>query len=153
MGKIFYFIHVILALVGCATSECSQDTTDEKAEAVMVMTSKEYVDNNIFIDVDCEALSAQLKNNEDGRAIENNREDFEMMKAALYRFYRRVYVADNKYVCSAKSSSEINVSQRLYDFMAEGLEKMNENWIELHQKGYSYNLQGPSEKYLESLLR
>ena len=110
---------------------------------------KSLVENNNYLDVDVDRLSQSICSRS-GNSIDTTA--MGKMRAALYRFYSRVKVADGKYVCDLKNAEEINISERLYEAILNNLNEMN-TWVEQSKaSGKEVMIQEVDEAYLNSLL-
>ena len=99
---------------------------------------KSLVENNNYLDVDVDRLSQSICSRS-GNSIDTTA--MGKMRAALYRFYSRVKVAE-----------EINISERLYEAILNNLNEMN-TWVEQSKaSGKEVMIQEVDEAYLNSLL-
>ena len=146
------FAVMVLLLGGC------QSAATEKAfpEGMVQMTSlvkadtsiiRQLVSQNVHIDFDIKELSNRVMANEIGA------EEMAKARVAIHRFYSHVSIVDGRYVCSLKSASEINISERVFDGMLDNLNELNEFADKCRKKGEKYTMGQITEDYLNSLLR
>ena len=145
MNKLYFSI--IGMIIFCFLFGCNQENKPvmplESVLSIPVNTVqvKSLVENNNYLDVDVDRLSQSICSRS-GNSIDTTA--MGKMRAALYRFYSRVKMADGKYVCDLKNAEEINISERLYE--------MN-TWIEQSKaSGKEVMIQEVDEAYLNSLL-
>lgn len=151
---------LLLAMTACTSMSESSSVSSagipsetELAESLPVVKAKELVDNNTYIDVDPEWFDNQARLSPNTAHLEHPRE-FEMLRAATYRFYSRISLLDGKLVCSAKKASDINVSERVFNYMNDNFNETNRIEEEgLKNLGKEYTPILPPAAYLEALLK
>ena len=153
MNKLYFSI--IGMIIFCFLFGCNQENKPvmplESVLSIPVNTVqvKSLVENNNYLYVDVDRLSQSICSRS-GNSIDTTA--MGKMRAALYRFYSRVKMADGKYVCDLKNAEEINISERLYEAILNNLNEMN-TWIEQSKaSGKEVMIQEVDEAYLNSLL-
>lgn len=111
-----------------------------------------YIMDNRFIDVDIMDVSYKLMDS-DTKSDNLDEDELAQAKAAIYRFYTHVKVENGYYVCTIKDAKEINVSQKTFVGLLEGINILNEGIDKARQDGLPVELREPSEEYLNSLLQ
>lgn len=141
MKSSYYLSLLFTVLFFCS---CSQENKSEE-QTPTTMTAKEYVENNVYIDVKDfgETLTPARKNDPERVA---------QMKAANYRFYSHVKIIDNQYVCDLTSADQINVSPAMFSKMIDSLKSANEEIRKSEAEGRKVELGPLGEEYLNSLL-
>lgn len=140
---------LLLLLIGC-TSESESVLQKIKETETPKGLVENYLDKNIFIDVDVNAI-VQNSINPTSRSF--SEDDMAKMKAAIFRFYKNVSVEDGYYVCSISNASDINVSQEVYMALLNNLQDLNNLIKQAQDNGDILNIQIPDSAYFESLLR
>lgn len=111
-----------------------------------------YVKENRFIDVDIMDVSNKLMDI-DTKSGTLNEDELAQAKAAIFRFYSHVTIEDGYYICTIKSAEGINVSQKTFDELLNGLRILNKGVEKAKQDGLPVKLREPSKEYLNSLLQ
>lgn len=150
--KLLSVIAITLLFAGCK----SDDNADSMLENVKaVKTPKElvkaYVDNNTYIDIDIPSVAYGIAN-PSSSSVKIGEDDVAKAKAAIYRFYKNVSVADGYFICSIQSGSDINVSDNVFTALSDNLNEMNSFIRKAKAKGETVNIFEPDENYLNSLL-
>lgn len=134
----------LLAILSLIVSSCASDNK-ESSQAPAPLSAKEYVENNVYIDVkDFGETLTQARKNDPERVAQ--------MKAANYRFYSHVKIIDNQYVCDLTSADQINVSPAMFSKMIDSLKSANEEIRKSEAEGRKVELGPLGEEYLNSLL-
>ena len=142
-------IFIYMAFVSLIFSSCMKGNQETRIFAEgNVNSTKEYIENNIYIDDNIETLINNFKNPE---AL--NSENTAKMKAAVYRFYKNVSVENGLYVCNISKGEDINVSQEIFNALSSNLQEMNHLIQEAKEKGETIVISEPDEEYLNSLLK
>ena len=164
----FIALLALLFITSCASHEeltssatSSIVNTDmPKPLSTPVMKAKAIVDNNTYIDVDMQALNKIL-----GDYIRENGlpkyditadlypEEYEMSRAAMYRYYSKLVIEDGLLVCTAKSAEELNMSERTFKFMDDNIKRMQKQCIDAREQGLEVDLQPVTANYLNGLIR
>lgn len=140
--KFSYYLSLLFTVLFFCS--CSQENKSE-SQTPAPLTAKEYVENNVYIDVKDfgETLTSARKNDPERVA---------QMKAANYRFYSHVKVVDNQYVCDLTSADQINLSPAMFTKMLNALKSTNEEIRKSEAEGRKVELGPLGEEYLNSLL-
>lgn len=134
-------VGTMLALTACSSDNKNESQTNQPE----TLTAKDYVDNNIYIDVKDygEPLTPERKDDPERTA---------QMKAANYRFFSHVTIVDNQYVCDLTSADQINISPAMFAKMMENMKQCNADVRAKEAEGRKIELGPLGEDYLNSLL-
>lgn len=145
-------VTAMLALVvGCTNSqgyyleEMLQVETEEGAV-------KKIIDENSFIDFDISNLNDKF-NKPTTQLDEEDKNEIALIKAAVYRFYSHVNVVEGKYVHSLNNPNQINMSERVFNFIDTDIEHLNSFVDEARKKGDEVVIVEIDDTYLNSLLK
>lgn len=152
MTRIILLLSILIASVSCNSSNNRSKLLEEREQNGNKV--EQYADVDGFIDVDILEISKRLTDPAT-KSGNMNLEDEEMaqVKAAIYRFYSHVKVENGYYVCTIKDAKEINVSQKTFDGLLEGIKILNKDIDKAKHDGLPVELSEPSEEYLNSLLQ
>lgn len=152
MTRIILLLSILIASVSCNSSNNRSKLLEEREQNGNKV--EQYADVDGFIDVDIHEISKRLTDPATKSGNMNLDEDeLAQVKAAIYRFYSHVKVENGYYVCTIKDAKEINVSQKTFDGLLEGINILNEGIDKARQDGLPVELREPSEEYLNSLLQ
>lgn len=140
---------VLMVVSGCSSNGAK--TTVVSEDNTSTTSVKEYVENNVFIDVDVKELVNTLSNPEINSSV--NEVDLAKMKAAVYRFYSNVKIKDGYYVCNVPDGAAINISEAVFTALKENLDEMNSALKEAKENGHEVKISEPDSVYLNSLLQ
>lgn len=129
-------------------------------------SSRTIEKDNMYIDVDFdfvgEALNKHVRENRDKmlsdpqiafRAImKEYPQEFEMSRAAWHRFFSNGKIVDHVWECSAKTASELNMSERAFNFMANSMKEMREKLEEDKAEGGIIHDMPVTQGYLDGLI-
>lgn len=141
-------------LSGCGDNMKKFTVTHEADSEVRdIPSARTYMDNNTYIDIDVDALSERIiSGGGTAQADSEAAEEMAMMRAALYRFYSHVELEGDRYVLSAKTAEELNVSQRVFDALRANMEEVNAQIKAANEAGEAAAPQEITDDYLEGLL-
>lgn len=140
---------VLIVVSGCSNNGAKATVASE--DNTSTTSVKEYVENNLFIDVDVKDLVNTLSNPEINSSV--NEVDLAKMKAAVYRFYSNVKIKDGYYVCNVPDGAAINISEAVFTALKENLDEMNSALKEAKENGHEVKISEPDSVYLNSLLQ
>lgn len=169
MNKFFLSVLVLILLASCSSNVDTLNdssgiiSSDSDAETMLLtpmMTAKDMVDNNTYIDVDIEAFDKVVRDNFDPQKPETSLiamklypEEYAMIRAARYRYGKTISVVDGYWVSSAEKGSDLNISERTFKFMHDNTESINAEVKRLRDNGEDVSLPEYSKSYLEVLLK
>ena len=134
-----------LLLGGCASSSTNNEVEVKKEKAI---TAREYIENNIFIDMDFEEMGAAT------RSASESAFDEAKFNAALYRFYKHVERMDNGIdVCNLKNGAEINMSEDLFLAVRNDMESFNDSKRKQIKDGIKAINPPFDDEYFKNLLK
>lgn len=109
---------MLFFLVGCINFSTDSDLEVKKDK---INTAREYIENNIFIDMNFDKMGATT------RSATESVSDEAKFKAALYRFYKNVETIEGGIdICKLKNGAEINISEDLFLALRSDMESFNE---------------------------
>lgn len=146
------------------TVSISEATTDN--QPIKYFSSRTIERDNMYIDVDFdfvgEVINKHVRENRDKmlsdpqiafRAImKEYPQEFEMSRAAWHRFFSNGKIVDHVWECSAKTASELNMSERAFNFMANNMKEMREKLEVDKAEGGIIHDMSVTQGYLDSLL-
>lgn len=112
--------------------------------------TKQLVANNAYLDVDIEKLNKELI---DRMKNKYQKPELAKARAVLYRFYSHVHLEGDQYVCSLKSAEEINVSDKFFKYLTDGLKKTNEDIKTMKAKDPKMEIPQITPQYLQGLIQ
>lgn len=117
------------------------------------MTAREYVDNNIYIDADLEKTEAEISS--DSTVKNRNYGEMARVRAATYRFLKTLTITPAGIKTTAKTASDLNVSERTFRQLTDNLKEMNEFILRQDSAAarMSATVQLPDSAELEQLLK
>lgn len=131
----------------------AQEQSQPQEPAKPILTARELVENNTYIDISKSMPEAYLKRFlktplTEEEAIYDNK-----TRAAHYRFYKHVKLENGHFTCDIKSVDEINISQELFErYYNKNIVERNK-WIdEAQDRGEKIYVSDMTEGYLEALL-
>lgn len=129
-----------------------------KVDIAKSLAPKDYVDRNLFIDVDVEAFDKIVRDNFDRNnpesaffAMKNYPEEWAMVRAALYRFESSLDVVDGYYSCTS-TAKDLNMSERTFNSFKKNIDRTNADAKILREKGTEVPIMKPTKARLESIL-
>ena len=150
MNRKLLFITMIVFLCGCGTKESQELISMVQEVKTDGQQVRKYLDKEIYLDVDVQVLSSSI--NTSSRSADEN-DEFNKMKAVLYRFYSHVKTIDGKNICSLKDAREINISENLFSILQKNL-KAGNDWVErCKEEGKEVVVMEVTDEYLNSLLK
>ncbi len=75
------------------------------------------------------------------------------MKASLYRFYSHLELEDGLYKSSLKNGKEIEISESIFELLANNIKEVNRAIEGQKGKGSEYEVPPITQEYLETLLK
>lgn len=163
---IFITILALTGMASCSSHEELASTTSTKLDKEMassppvpIATAKMLVDNNSFIDVDMEAHDRVTVENYNPKipgsykiAAELYPEEEALSRAALYRYYSKLSIIDGQWICSAKKASDLNMSERTFNYMNDNINNLNEQAKQAREEGMTVRMPEITAEYLRSLI-
>lgn len=150
MTRIILLLSILIASVSCNSSNNRSKLLEEQEQNGNKV--EQYADVDEFIGVDILEISKRLTDDET-KAEDIDEKEMGQVKTAIYRFYSHVKMENGHYVCTIKDAKEINVSQKTFEGLLDGLRILNEGIDKAKQEGLPVELREPSEEYLNSLLQ
>lgn len=141
------------------TASATADTKDSSSLFTPVTKAKTLVENNTYIDVDMEAFHNAMIENFDRKNPQKNitaqlyPEEYEMVRAAMYRYYSKIILVDGLWVCTAKEASELNMSERTFKFVDDNIKKMHEQGEKAMAEGMTVKVPAITADYLKFLIK
>ncbi len=166
--KIFYSLLALSLTISCATHEeisstsqlSNPDTTPARPLLTPVTKAKTLVENNTYIDVDMKALNKAMVDYIRANGIPKYDitadlypEEYEMSRAAMYRFYSKIVIEDGLPVCTAKSAEELNMSERTFKYMDDNIKQMHQQGLQAKAEGIEVDVQPITAGYLNFLIK
>lgn len=131
-------VYVIIAIfaISCTNSN-SKDYSENSLPENIAELEKFAVENNIFIDVDGEALHKEYMNNLAGNLepTQTFLRENKLCEIAYQRFSKHVTLVDKIEEIDIKSGAEINISEALFQYFMKDLEEGNEHVREVLRNG------------------
>lgn len=134
-------INLALSLIGFMVIGCSYDDsknhTDYTLPENIAELEKYAVENNIFIDVDGDAIHEESMNNLAGNLEPTQAflREKKLCEIAYQRFSKHVTLVDKIEQIDIKSGAEINISEVLFQCFMKNLEESNEHVREVLRNG------------------
>lgn len=166
--KIFYSLLALSLTISCATQEeISSTTTSHDTDtgptlplSTPVTKAKTLVENNTYIDVDMGALNKVLVDYIRANGIPKYNitadlypEEYEMSRAAMYRFYSKIVIEDGLPVCTAKNAKELNMSERTFKYMDDNIKQIHQQCLQAKAEGIEVDAQPISADYLNFFIK
>lgn len=140
--------------VACVKKEegLSQDKLAKIQATATGSETKRLVTENTYLDVDIEKLNKELN---DRTKNKYQKPELAKARAVLYRFYSHVHLEDDQYVCSLKSAEEINISEKFFRYLIDGLQKTNADIKAMKAKDPKTKIELPqiTPQYLQGLIQ
>lgn len=149
--KIFKALSITIAIIAgtsCSNSPSAKDTNNDQIKSVSEMT-KEFVESNDYIDIDPLEINDMMAKETRSSFSEENEAK---AHAVLYRFYSHVSIVDGKYTTTLKSASDINISEKAFNYLMDNLVQVNESLDAAYKNGEQVELADIGEEYLNHLL-
>lgn len=148
---------VLLTATSCTNSENDNSVTNglpepETMETISINKAKDIVAENSFIDYDPEYVNKMIGGTPD-TGYKEHPEEFELSKAALYRYYSQLTVTDGIWSSKATKASELNMSERVFNELEANRKKHNDEITAFKGQGIDISDQTPPKEYLEALLK
>lgn len=141
---------LFLAGESCTTSPSLNDKNNQDEIKTISEMTKDLIESNDYIDIDPLEIDNILASST--RSAESD--DLEAKaRAVLYRFCSHVSIENGKYTTTLKSASDINVSEKAFNFMMDNLVQINESLDSAYKNGEEVILGDVGEKYLKHLLK
>lgn len=138
MKNILKNIGIILPILlcGCQSREAIVETSDIESLSIPEL-EKFAVENNIFIDVDGDALYKEYTNNlaSNLKPTQTFLRENKLCEIAYQRFSKHVTLVDKIEEIDIKSGAEINISEALFQYFMKDLEEGNEHVREVLRNG------------------
>lgn len=146
---------IILSLSSCTnnaeeSSTSSQNNENLISETIPVTKAKDIIANNSYIDYDPDALLQYAI--DDLNWQEKHPEEYEMSKAALYRYYSNISEENGQWTCSA-TAKDLNLSERVFKQLDDNTKENNQLITDNSKNGEKVIRPTPSKEYLEALLK
>jgi len=137
----------------------------ENLQETSILTAKTIEDENIFIDVDMEALGVAISQNIQKPLAHGQNVDpyanikklypteFAMSRAAWHRYFSHGKMVDNIWISSVKKGADINMSERTFKFLQDDIDKTNKQLKEGEAMGYTIAKREITQAYLDNLLK
>lgn len=172
LNAILVFISlIVLASCTAQDSASTSDTVSLMGEAtnshsIEYVSAKTIEKENMYIDVDFDFVGEVL----DRHTLENYDklltdpqivyksimkeypQELEMLRAAWHRFFSNGKIVDHVWECSAKTASELNMSERAFNFMANSMDDLRKSVKEGQSKGIIVEDMAITQGYLDGLL-
>lgn len=143
------------------TADSLENATTEAIQSLStpIMKARQLVENNTFIDVDVAAFDKVTCETFDYTkpetafiAQQRYPEDFEMIKAAMYRYKSNISLIDGYWVCSATKASDLNMSERTFNYFNDHNNKFNAELKSHREQGHEIDLPELTQDYLDAIL-
>lgn len=141
---------LLLSFVLCALASCSGNVNNTETDPAIVMSrsagdistynARQYADKSIYIDVNPDSLyNAYISPLKESFTVPSDRfiDQYARLQAAEYRFNINCKVNGRLITTDLKSGEDINVSQRVFDYLINRLKSSNEFAQESIDEGYS----------------
>lgn len=146
------------------TVSISEATTDN--QPIKYFSSRTIEKDNMYIDVDFDFVGEVI----DRHTLENYDklladpqivyksimkeypQELEMLRAAWHRFFSNGKIVDHVWECSAKTASDLNMSERTFNFMTNSMDEMRKTVKEDLAKGIIVEDMAVTQDYLNGLL-
>lgn len=137
-------VALLFALAGCAKKEKESSLLMGPITSVTTTVSaRQYAETDSFLNVDARGKSiSELSDTSKAK-----------LKAAVYRFYKHVSLNNDHYSTTLKTGSEIKMSDDLFSFLKEDLDRLNTQIEQSKKTGKKYELPEVTPEYLNSLIQ
>lgn len=142
----------------------SGETTD--SQPIKYFSSRTIEKENMYIDVDFdfvgEALNKHVRENRDKMLsdpqiairgiMKEYPQEFEMSRAAWHRFFSNGKIVDHVWECSAKTASELNMSERTFNVMVNSMAETRQDFEKAQADGATVHDMAITQGYLDGLI-
>jgi hypothetical protein len=147
-----YYLLISFLALSCTKQE--NNISPEKLSSISEIKtnglSATLIKDDGFLDVDLSKLNLEIA---DKLKNKYQKPELAKAKAAVYRYYKNVRVANGKYVTDLKSGNRIKISDQLFKLLSDNLEHMNASVEKLKNEGKNIDIQEITPEYLQSLLQ
>lgn len=141
---------LLLSFVICALASCSGNVNNTETDPAIVMSrsagdistynARQYVDRNIYIDVNPDSLyNAYVNPLKESFTVPSDLfiDQYARLQAAEYRFNMNCKINGRFITTDLKSGEDINVSPRVFDYLINRLKSSNEFAQKSIDEGFS----------------
>jgi hypothetical protein len=154
MKKIKILCLALTCLFAFACVKSDEPLSLEKLEAIRTANTggetARLLKEDAVIDIDIEKLNKELS---DRTKPKYQKPELAKARAVLYRYYSHVKLNGDQYVSTLKSAGEINVSEKFFKYLNDGLNKTNQEIKRMKAKDPNLEIPQITPQYLQSLTK